>query len=161
MRKRLFVAATAFMAFSVISWTAFADGIDVLLSLPAIGKVGVALAVDANVLLNNPSDPSALVAAGSATLLLGVPSAFLLANVIGNNPAGVRLWRNVSFFADLGLALVTAGAGAWMIVSDALNPPGGEDWAPVVGAVLIGIGIPLGASAWLDTVPYPMEAGAR
>jgi hypothetical protein len=151
----------ACLVFVVLSSAAYADGADVLFSVPPIAKLGVVLWIDSSVLLNNPSDPSALLAAGSVTMLLGVPAAFLLANVINNNPEGVRLWRNVSFFADLGMALLAAGAGIGMIVGDIIQPVGGEDWTPVIGALLISISIPMGFSAWIDTAPFPLEAAAR
>lgn len=154
MRKSILVGLVILASASPL---ACADGGDVLLSIPQIGKIGVSLFMDASLLSNNPTDPTALLTAGSVTLLLGVPSAFLLLNVINDNPEGVRAWRTISFFSDIAVALLAIAAGVYTIAADAIQPTGGEDWAPVIGAALISISIPMGATAWAETVPFPME----
>jgi len=158
MQKRLL---TALVTIAVLSPAAFADTGDFLLSVPPIAKVGFALWADAGMIASNPTDPAAYLTAGTTTLLLGLPATFLLLNVVGKNPEGVRFWRNVSFFTDLGMGLFTAGAGVWMIADDVIHPKGGEDWTVVVGALLIALGLPLGGAAAIDAVPFPLEAASR
>jgi hypothetical protein len=155
MRKRALAATCLFVH---IAAGAFADGGDVLLSLPPIAKLGISLWVDAGVLASGTTDAGSCLAAGSVTALLAVPSAFLLFNVVNNDKAGVRLWRDVSIFTDAGMAMVSAGAGAYMIVDDIIHPAGGEDWTPIIGGLLIMLGIPFAVNALLDLVPFPLES---
>jgi hypothetical protein len=146
---------------ALLAAAGWADGLDLLLSIPPIVKLGTVLALDGGLLTNGPADLPTYLQAGTVTLLLGIPPALFLISEINDNPEGVRLWRNVSFFADLGMALFTAGAGIWIIAEDVIHPSGGEDWAPIIGALVISLSIPVGVSALIDTVPLPMETAAK
>jgi len=139
----------------------FSEPLDVVLSINPIAKLGAVFTTDSSVLIGNPTDPAALITAGLVTTLYGVPAAFLLWNLAVHNPPNVKVWRTISFGTDLGVTLTVLGVGSYTLVSDILNPPGGEDWAGLVGALLILLAIPMGLGTLADTVPFPMEAGGK
>lgn len=155
MLKRTMLGA---VLLALVVSASFAEPTDVLLSINPLVKLGAVFATDSSVLISNPTDPAALLTAGLVTTLYGVPSAFLLVNAATNNPSGVKLWRAISFGTDLGLTLGVFGLGSYTLINDIANPPGGEDWAGVIGALLIALSIPMGLEALVDTVPFPMEA---
>jgi hypothetical protein len=92
---------------------------------------------------------------GGASLMVGAPSAFVLAQRRRGNVAALRRWRIASFVVDAALSAVALGAGvsAWADPSSSLD----DDYA---GLALVSLGLAGALVSCVDLVPFEMERAA-
>ncbi len=156
MRKNRRRAALSLLALAMAlaaARPARADGTrDTLLAWYYGGKTGLSV-LAAGTALTDPyaSTPERVVVGGSA-LLVGVPSAMILANARHRNPAALRRWRTTAFVVDAALSALALGAGVsiWADRDSSIS-----DQYAGLGLVALGLVGVLASSA--DLVPFAAE----
>lgn len=96
----------------------------------------------------------------TAVLLSGLtfPNAMLLKNLYTGNAEGVRKWRRIVFWCDLGMAAATAGYGAYLIASSSRDSDIGSGWDALAGVAIISFfSVPLAAFSLIDRIPFDLE----
>ena len=132
---------------NTVALEAYPDPGDILMSLPPILKIAIAAQGYVQVVFSPEAPLDAIAIRVSTGAILGIPNAILLVNVVAQNPAGTRVWRWVTFGADVALATTCLVAGILTYEQGGLTGEG----------LLLPFAISFGIFALIDIFPFSFE----